>query len=653
MLNNMKLSVRLTLGIGVIVVLLCIVALVSYNALTTASNGFTDYRELAKNSNNASRVEAQMLAMRLAVLRYYVSADPVLLRQQEDLYRQSSDILEESLETTSNEEERKAFVQMTELSKEYQATFLEIVELMKHRDDLLNTQLNKQGATMEENLSRIMDGAQNNNDITTSFDASAAMHNLLLARLYIVKFLESNNDDSADRARKEFALFLQELEKLDKDLVNPTLRSPLREIQLVAEKYAAGFEEIVNAIHTRNTLKAEKLDIAGIEIVEIAEKLKESIREEQDELGPRVQSSNDRAVLTVEIFSAVALLMAAGAGLWIGISVMRQIGGEPGYAAEMVSKIAEGNLSTQIQLRRGDNTSLLAAMKVMVDKLSDIISEVRSAASNLSSASEEVSATAQSMSQGNSEQAASVEETSASVEQMSASINQNTENAKVTDGIASKASREADEGGEAVRQTVLAMKAIAEKISIIDDIAYQTNLLALNAAIEAARAGDHGKGFAVVAAEVRKLAERSQVAAQEISEVAGSSVDLAEKAGSLLDEIVPSIRKTSDLVQEISAGSEEQASGVSQIANAMEQLNKVTQQSASASEELAATAEELSGQAEQLQELMEYFNLAQNSRGNPPQKRQPSSKTKPHKSAIADHHPEPDPDHALREFVKF
>jgi methyl-accepting chemotaxis protein len=195
---------------------------------------------------------------------------------------------------------------------------------------------------------------------------------------------------------------------------------------------------------------------------------------------------------------------------------------------------------------------------------------------------------------------------------MSASIAQNTENAKVTDGMASKAATEAAEGGEAVKRTVEAMKSIAGKIGIIDDIAYQTNLLALNAAIEAARAGEHGKGFAVVAAEVRKLAERSQVAAQEIGELAGGSVEMAERAGKLLDEMVPSIRKTSDLVQEITAASEEQSTGVGQVNTAMNQLNQATQQNASASEELAATAEEMSGQAEQLQQLVSFFKVEGN-----------------------------------------
>ena len=325
-----------------------------------------------------------------------------------------------------------------------------------------------------------------------------------------------------------------------------------------------------------------------------------------DDAGVEAKQTFEAAQWMMIVLSVVAVLLALGIAFWI----TRSITGPIGTAVSVANRLADGDLTAKIDVQGKDETAqLLTAMQAMVRKLSQIIGEVRGAANALSSASEEVSATAQSLSQGSSEQAASVEETSASVEQMSASINQNTENAKVTDGMASKAAKEADEGGSAVAETVSAMKSIAEKIGIIDDIAYQTNLLALNAAIEAARAGEHGKGFAVVAAEVRKLAERSQVAAQEIGEVAKGSVGLAETAGKLLDEIVPSIKKTSDLVQEIAAASEEQSSGAGQINTAMEQLNKVTQQSASSSEELAATAEEMSGQAEQLQQLMGFFKV--------------------------------------------
>ena len=221
-----------------------------------------------------------------------------------------------------------------------------------------------------------------------------------------------------------------------------------------------------------------------------------------------------------------------------------------------------------------------------------------------------MSETSQSLSTAASEQASSVDQTSASLHQISMSVKQNSESAVLTDGIATEASREAEAGGQAVAQTVEAMKSIATKISVIFDIAYQTNLLALNAAVEAARAGEHGRGFAVVAAEVRTLAERSQVAAQEIGTLASSSVELAERAGKLLSAMVPSIKKTSGLVQEIASASGEQSQGVTLISDAMSQLNSSTQQTAAASEELSATAEQLSAQAEQLQSLMAYFRLA-------------------------------------------
>jgi len=301
-----------------------------------------------------------------------------------------------------------------------------------------------------------------------------------------------------------------------------------------------------------------------------------------------LQFKGTALVLQLGLSLLVAALVLA-LGLVIVRGLRKVLGGEPAYAAEVVSRIAEGDLTVKVVTRDDDHASNADA---------------------LSSASEEVSATAQSLSQGASEQASGVEETSASIEQMTASISQNTENAKITDGIATKASTEAARGGEAVKATVVAMKQIAQKITIIDDIAYQTNLLALNAAIEAARAGEHGKGFAVVAAEVRKLAERSQVAAQEIGEVASNSVDLAEQAGKLLDEMVPNIQRTSDLVQEITASSEEQSSGVSQINSAVSQLSQTTQQTASSSEQLAATAEEMSSQAEQLLRAMSFFHLA-------------------------------------------
>lgn len=327
--------------------------------------------------------------------------------------------------------------------------------------------------------------------------------------------------------------------------------------------------------------------------------------------------------IILSIFASLVL------GMMITRSITSQLGGEPAYAEDVVSKVSNGDLTVQVKLQHGDESSMLYAISQMILKLSEIISEVRSSTDTLSSASEQMNATAQSLSQSSSEQAASIEETSAAMEEMTASIAQNNENSKITEGIASKSALQAISGGKAVTETVAAMRQIAQKIGIIDDIAYQTNLLALNAAIEAGRAGEHGRGFAVVAAEVRKLAARSQTAAKEIGEVASSSVTLAEQAGSLLVEIVPSIQRTAELVQEISAASNEQSTGAGEINDAILQITQATQQNAAASEELSSTSEELTQQAVQLQQLMEFFTttqLAAVNRNRKPQAKAPMAK---------------------------
>jgi methyl-accepting chemotaxis protein len=276
--------------------------------------------------------------------------------------------------------------------------------------------------------------------------------------------------------------------------------------------------------------------------------------------------------------------------------------------AAVAEEIAKGNLTVNVELA-SEKDQLGKALQTMATSLREIIAQIMAAADNVASGSLGMSSSSEEMSQGATEQAASAEEASSSIEEMTANIRQNADNALQTEKIAVKAANDAREGGAAVGATVAAMKEIAGKIVIIEEIARQTNLLALNAAIEAARAGEHGKGFAVVAAEVRKLAERSQVAAGEINQLSVSSVEVAEKAGNLLQAIVPSIQRTAELVQEIAAASREQDAGAEQIAKAIQQLDQVIQQNASASEEMASTAEELSSQSEQLQEVIGFFRI--------------------------------------------
>ncbi|RON68799.1 methyl-accepting chemotaxis protein [Pseudomonas fluorescens] len=337
-------------------------------------------------------------------------------------------------------------------------------------------------------------------------------------------------------------------------------------------------------------------------LVEINSQTAEQVNAEADMIVTGI--SNFMILLMV-----IGFVLALTLGLLITRMIVRQVGGEPVVAMDALQRVAAGDLMVEVLLRKGDDSSMLYSLDLMVGRLRSIISDVRNTADSLASASEQVAASSEALSQNASEQASNVEETSASVEQISATVAQNTENAQVTDSMASQSAKDALESGTAVKDMVSAMRQIAQKISIIDDIAYQTNLLALNAAIEAARAGDHGKGFAVVAAEVRKLAERSQVAAQEIGGVASDSVTLAERAGQLLDQMVPSIRKTADLVQEITSASQEQNTGLEQINLAVGQLAQTTQVNASASEELSSTSEEMSTQALQLQEMIQFFRL--------------------------------------------
>jgi methyl-accepting chemotaxis protein len=305
------------------------------------------------------------------------------------------------------------------------------------------------------------------------------------------------------------------------------------------------------------------------------------------------------------------LLLGVLATGGLAILITRSVTGPVKLAVSAAERIARGDLTQVVEAKSTDEVGrLLSAMKTMTEKLGQTIGEVRAGADALVGASAQVSATAQTLSQGTGEQAASVEETTSSLEEMSASITQNAESSRQTEAMAKEGAHNAEESGRAVNETVEAMKAIAERIGIIEEIAYQTNLLALNAAIEAARAGEHGKGFAVVATEVRKLAERAQKAAKEIGELAGSSVKVAERSGKLITELVPVIRKTADLVQEVAAASAEQSAGVAQVSKAMGTVDQVTQRNASAAEELSSTAEEMSSQAESLQQLMAFFAVS-------------------------------------------
>lgn len=631
MFKNLKLGLKLGLGFALVLALTFGVTLIGYKSTSSIKHRIT-------NADHVSNIVLMISKARTIEKNYMLRKD---LEYAKSHKKCLNDIFAEIKVVKANFKNKTNVDRMNQVNeavKAYEDVFTKYVDLSQRREDRMVKMRSKARNVISALQDMRGDQEEQLKDVLASTDSSitAAIESGNINNIKEIytsgqqkitdKFYKSDDANLAiinfkDVRKNEKESIISNGEKVYRDLLNESLANVYKILNSLRSRFSnpvnvAKVDNITNEVKVYEKNLNEYLGLISEQLKSNAAML-DSARQAQKVCDLALSDQQSR--MKTDISSANMLLFAGSGialvfGFLAAFILTRSITGPISQCVEFAKRMAQGDFTDTLDIDNRDEIGVLtASLNNMVNKLSEVVGDVGSATENVASGSEELSATAQSLSQSATEQAANVEEVSSSMEEMTSNIRQNAENAHETEKIAVKAAKDAEEGGKAVTQAVEAMKNIAEKISIIEEIARQTNLLALNAAIEAARAGEHGKGFAVVAAEVRKLAERSGAAAGEIGELSTSTVNVAESAGKMLDQLVPDIRRTAELVQEIAAGSNEQNSGAEQINKAVQQLDQVTQQNASASEEMASTSEELSSQSVQLQQTMSFFRIDQRS----------------------------------------
>lgn len=456
---------------------------------------------------------------------------------------------------------------------------------------------------------------QNLEPITQIAEANFnALHHINNAYRFVIVLEDSELQERAEDAKRFDAEFKKRMNRFRSAISDEEEAALLKDLEGKWAEYLSKYSEFERFALAHRSYEANMYISSTLRpTFDAADAALGALVEYNKNLAEKQNKSGDAIAAGITLMMTILVLIGASVGIllayFITRSITRSVGGEPAEIAAMAERFASGYLEIEGSRDASRLQGINKSLTEMGRRLRELVSRVQSAVTDVAAGSEQINSSAQRMSEGATEQAASAEQVSASVEELAATVRQNMDNALTTEKISRKAAVDAGDGGVAVNQAVVAMKEIAARIGIINEIARQTNLLALNAAIEAARAGEAGKGFAVVASEVRKLAERSQKAAEEITQLSSSTVGSASTAGEIIGRIVPDIKKTADLVQEITAASKEQTAGTEQIGKALVQLDTVIQQNASVSEEMASMAEELSGQATQLSEIMSFFRL--------------------------------------------